>query len=77
MERNFFFIVHAQLFQAFQFGFGRDTMNCQASVILSLQQNTQTKMHFSHSKLADSNHTYAIKIDSIDDDFRVNKFFSA
>lgn len=67
------YLVHTQIFQAFQFGFGCDTSAKQAGVIVTLQQNAQ-KIHFFHSKSIGSNHKYSIKIDGVDAGYRVNKF---
>lgn len=67
-----YYLDHSQFFEAFQFGFGCDTSAKQASVRLILHKNGK-KLHFSHSKAVDSTHTYSIKIEGIDEHFRVNE----
>lgn len=70
--KGYIFTGHTQFIQAFQFAFGTDTDAKRAHVIVALQKNAQTVIHFSHSKSADANHKYGIKIVGTDRNFRVN-----
>lgn len=66
-------VEHAPLFEAFEFVFGSNTTAKHAEVVVVLRQDMQI-IHFSHSKSADSIHAYGIKIEGIDEDFRVSNF---